>query len=479
MKDDFPFLGACMLPHPPIILPEVGNGEEKKIAATAEAFGKAADMIAALHPDTIVISSPHTVMYSDYFHISPGKRAHGDMGRFGAPEVEMDLEYDSELAEVVAGLAEMEGIPAGGEGQRDPSLDHGVMVPLYFILPKYSEFKLLRVGLSGLPLSEHYRLGRCITQALAQLGRRAFYVASGDLSHKQKEDGPYGLAPEGPQYDERIMRVMGSGNFDELFDFSESFCDKAAECGHRSFVMMAGALDGRNVEAEELSHEATFGVGYGICLFRPKEASEERRFLKKREEKMLSEIAAEHEKQDAFVRLARMSLESYVRDGIRLTDTLGAVKKVLENEPDAEKIRPQLMERQAGAFVSLHKDGQLRGCIGTILPVCGCLAEELLRNAVSAGTEDPRFSPLRPEELPYLEYSVDVLGEPEDIDGPEELDVKRYGVIVSKGFRRGLLLPDLDGVDSVEEQIAIAKRKAGIGAGEEVELQRFEVVRHH
>ena len=270
-----------------------------------------------------------------------------------------------------------------------------------------------------------------------------------------------------------------SGDFGELFDFDESFCDKAAECGHRSFVMMAGALDGRVVEAEELSHEATFGVGYGICLYRPKEASGERQCLKIREEMMLSKITEEHEKQDAFVRLARLSLESYVRDGIRLTDTPGAVKKVLENEPEAEKIRPQLMERQAGAFVSLHKDGQLRGCIGTILPVCGCLAEELLRNAISAGTEDPRFSPLRPEELPYLEYSVDVLGEPEDIDGPEALDVKRYGVIVSKGFRRGLLLPDLEGIDSVEEQIAIAKRKAGIRPEEEVSLQRFEVVRHH
>ncbi len=479
MTKDHPFLGACMLPHPPIILPEVGHGEEKKISATAEAFSKAADMIASLHPDTIVISSPHTVMYADYFHISPGKEAHGDMGRFGAAQVEMSVEYDAELAELVAGLAEMEGIPAGGDGQRDPSLDHGVMVPLYFILPKYSEFKLLRVGLSGLPLSEHYRLGQCITQALAQLGRRAVYVASGDLSHKQKEDGPYGLAPEGPQYDERIMRVMGSGNFGELFDFDESFCDKAAECGHRSFVMMAGALDGRAVIAEELSHEATFGVGYGICLFHPQGAVEERRFLKIREEKMLSEIKAAHDKQDPFVRLARMSLESYVRDGIRLADAAAAVKKVLENEAEAEELREQLLEKQAGAFVSLHKDGQLRGCIGTILPVRSCLAEELLRNAISAGTEDPRFSPLRPEELPYLEYSVDVLGEPEDIEGPEALDVKRYGVIVSKGFRRGLLLPDLDGIDTVEEQIAIAKRKAGIAPGEEVSLQRFEVVRHH
>ena len=135
--------------------------------------------------------------------------------------------------------------------------------------------------------------------------------------------------------------------------------------------------------------------------------------------------------------------------------------------------------QRAGAFVSLHKNGRLRGCIGTIQPVRSCVAEEIADNAISAATRDPRFSPVRPEELDSLEISVDVLSEPESISSIAELDVKRYGVIVSKGGRRGLLLPNLDGVDSIDEQIAIALQKAGISEHEKgIKLQRFEVVRH-
>ena len=129
-------------------------------------------------------------------------------------------------------------------------------------------------------------------------------------------------------------------------------------------------------------------------------------------------------------------------------------------------------------FVSLKKDGRLRGCIGTISPTKSSIAKEIITNAVSAGTGDPRFDPVREEELDDLVYSVDVLGEPEDIKSKDELDVVKYGVIVSKGSRRGLLLPNLEGVDTVEKQIEIALQKAGIAADANYEMQRFEVVRH-
>jgi AmmeMemoRadiSam system protein A len=144
-----------------------------------------------------------------------------------------------------------------------------------------------------------------------------------------------------------------------------------------------------------------------------------------------------------------------------------------------EGLPEELMNRQAGAFVSIHKHGELRGCIGTIGPTRSCLAEEIIGNAISASTRDPRFSPIRPDELEWLEISVDVLGEPEDIESRDELDVKRYGVIVSSGRKRGLLLPDLDGVDTVDRQVEIAMQKGGIHENENYRLQRFEVIRHH
>ena len=139
---------------------------------------------------------------------------------------------------------------------------------------------------------------------------------------------------------------------------------------------------------------------------------------------------------------------------------------------------PEMKNDRAGVFVSIHEDGRLRGCIGTFLPTRENIAREIISNAVSASTRDPRFDPIGPEELQRLEINVDVLSAPERIESKAELDVKRYGVIVSCGSRRGLLLPDLDGVDTVDEQVSIAMRKGGIREGEKITLERFEVIRH-
>ena len=457
-------LAAFLVPHPPMIVPAVGRGSEAQIEKTAAAYRQAAGEIAALAPETIVISSPHTVMYTDYFHISPGGTASGSFRDFGAPSVRFDETYDTELAAAIERLARQNQLPAGTLGEREKRLDHGTMVPLYFIRQAYTGGRLVRIGLSGLDLTEHYALGQLIARAAEETGRRVVYVASGDLSHKLQSHGPYGYAPEGPKYDQRLMDVCARAAFGELFDFDETFCEKAAECGHRSFVMMAGALDGQAVEARALSHEDVTGVGYGVCTFYPKGPDDSRRFLDLRLEKLERELAAQRDSSDVYVRLARQSLERYIlhRERIAVPDGLPAA----------------LTEQRAGAFVSIHKFGKLRGCIGTILPVTDCLAREIIDNAVSASTRDPRFDPIRPDELPWLELSVDVLGAPEPIPSADLLDVKRYGVIVTSGRRKGLLLPDLDGVDTVEDQVAIARQKAGIGPGEPVELERFEVVRH-
>lgn len=168
--------------------------------------------------------------------------------------------------------------------------------------------------------------------------------------------------------------------------------------------------------------------------------------------------------EDDYVRLARAAIEAYVRAGQKLQMPEGLPR--------------EMRERRAGVFVSLKKGGMLRGCIGTIRAVCPSIAEEIIENAISAAARDPRFYPVGEGELAELAVSVDVLGDAEKIDSPADLDVKRYGVIVTKGSRRGLLLPNLEGVDTVEEQIAIAKQKAGIGEREEAVLERFEVVRH-
>lgn len=460
-----PMLGAILTPHPPVLLPEVGRGRERDIAATGKAMEQATGEVARWDPDVLIVASPHTILYGDYFHIAPGSGASGSMADFGAPQVRMDVTYDASLRAEILRRAEEAGLRAGTLGQRDPSLDHGVLIPLYFLRKAGVHCPIVRMGLSGFSALDHYRLGQCVAQAVEALGRRAVFVASGDLSHKLKADGPYGFAPEGPVFDEAVTRTMASGNFLEFFTLDPSLCQRAAECGLRSFQIMAGALDGLAVKPRLLSHEGTFGVGYGVALFPVTGQDDTRRYAAACQRIRRERLAARRAKEDPWVRLARLSLETTVREGHPL--------KVL---PDA--LPATLTDRAVGVFVSLHKDGQLRGCIGTIAPTEENVAWEIVQNAVSAGTRDPRFPPVRADELDELEYSVDVLGRPEPVDSPAQLDPKRYGVIVRYGQKRGLLLPDLDGVDTAEEQVTIARRKGGIRAEDPYTLQRFEVVRH-
>lgn len=457
--------GAIIVPHPPLIFPAVGRGQEKEIRATVDAYRTAAARVAAWAPDVLIVSTPHSVMYSDYFHISPGDAASGSMSRFGAPLVRVETDYDAPLRREVIHLAEAEGLEAGTLGERDASLDHATFIPLWFLREAGVRCPIVRVGLSGFSPLEHYRLGQCFARAAEHLNRRAVFVASGDLSHKLKPDGPYGFAPEGPEYDKQVTDTMASGDFLRFLTMDEGFCDRAAECGQRSFQIMAGALDGLAVEPELLSHEGPFGVGYGVAVFTVTGQDGARCFGERYAAAARERIAAQKAAEDPWVHLARLSLETYVKTG-----------KTLTALPDA--LPAELTESRAGTFVSLHIGARLRGCIGTTAPTTSSVAWEIVQNAVSACSRDPRFSPVRESELDALSYSVDVLGAPERIVSPAQLDVKRYGVIVSCGARRGLLLPDLDGVDSAEQQIEIAREKGGISALEKYTLERFEVVRH-
>ena len=460
-----PMLGVILTPHPPVLLPEVGRGREREITATSQAMCTAAGEVARWNPDVLIVSSPHTILYGDYFHISPGHGAAGDMSAFGAPQVRIEARYDTPLRDEIVRRAQNAGLKAGTLGQRDPSLDHGVLIPLYFLCKAGINCPIVRMGLSGFSPLDHYRLGQCVAEAVEALGRRAVFVASGDLSHKLKFDGPYGFAPEGPLFENMVTQAMASGDFLNFLTMDASLCERAAECGLRSFQMMAGALDGLAVTPHLLSHEGPFGVGYAVALFPVTGRDESRCFAAPYERARCARLKERRAREDPWVQLARLSLETYVHTG-----------HCLDHLPDA--LPRELTGQAAGVFVSLHLWGRLRGCIGTISPTQENVAWEIVQNAVSACSRDPRFSPVRADELPDLEYSVDVLSRPEPVDSPAQLDPKQYGVIVSCGHRRGLLLPDLDGIDTVEEQLDIARQKGGIGAGDSYKIQRFKVVRH-
>ncbi|NLC32518.1 MAG: AmmeMemoRadiSam system protein A [Clostridiales bacterium] len=454
-------LGAVVLPHPPLIVPQVGRGSQQQVQTTIDAYREAAKWLVSLQPDTFIILSPHAQMHRDFFQLSPGDKAQGNFGQFGAGEISFHIDYDAALTQKIADLALAKGLPADNRAQRDQSLDHGTMVPLYFLREAAGgslPWRFVRIGLSGLCFEHHYRLGMLIRDAADKLGRKVCVIASGDLSHYLQQDGPYGFREAGPMYDARVMDILSRGAFGELLGMPEGLCEQAGECGQRSFLIMAGCFDGLQVAARQLSYEDVTGVGYGVVLFEPGEKDESRRFLKAANED--SHLAGA----DPYVGLARLSYEHYVRH-----------RKAIKRPDNLPK---EMTSLRAGVFVTLKTGGRLRGCIGTISPTTACIADEIIQNAISAATKDPRFSPLRPDELSHIDCSVDVLEEAEDIDSQALLNVKEYGVIVSSGRRSGLLLPNLEGVDTVEEQVSIARQKGGIAPDEAIRLQRFRVVRH-
>ena len=454
-----PILGAYMVPHPPLIVDEIGKDQIKQIEKTLNSYKEVAKDIANLKPDTIIISSPHTYLYSDHFYIMPGNSVEGSFKRFGHSEVEFHETLDEELTKEIIRCSNNANLPMYYSDEKQ-ELDHGCMVPLYFIEKEYKDFNIIVLGLSGLSFLEHYRLGQRIKEAVENTNRNVVYIASGDLSHKLQPYGPYGFVEEGPIYDQRIMDIMGNARFKELLTFDRKICEKASECGHRSFIIMAGFLDQLELDTKMLSHEDITGVGYGICMYKPMSFNKERGFL----DKVIDEITENDMKKDPYVELARDTIKEYIIDG-----KVKNIKDVTNKE---------LLNKKRGVFVTLYKYNELRGCIGTILPTEETVAEEIIRNAISSATSDPRFPKVEKEELDELEIHVDELSPLEDVISIDELDEKKYGIVVRSGFKKGVLLPDIESVNSVEEQISIALRKGFISKDEDYSIQKFTVTRH-
>lgn len=455
---------AYIVPHPPIIIPEVGQGKEAPARKTLEAYETVARQIGEIAPDVIILTTPHGTVYSNYIHISPDRLLVGDLRQFGAPEPKLAFENDEELLASIVQKAQAAGIEAGTLGAREKYLDHGAFIPLYFIHKYTRPFKLVRISISGLSPITHYRFGTCIAQAVEESGSRAVFVASGDLSHKLLDEGPYGFDPHGPEFDRRLESIIQKGDLSELLHLDERLCESAAECGLRSFIIMAGALNGKDIRPVIHSHEGPFGVGYMVAEISVEGDNPGRDYALREEQARREGLAEIRNQEGPYVALARQTLETYVRTGRTIQ-----VPKDLPQD---------MLTRRAGVFVSIKKHGQLRGCIGTIAPTAPHIAAEIVRNAVQSGTADPRFNPVKENELDDLVYSVDVLGEPEPIEGMDQLDPVRYGVIVTSGNKRGLLLPNLEGVDTAQQQVEIALSKAGIRSHEEYTMERFAVVRH-
>ncbi len=442
--------GSFLMPHPPVLVGAVGNGRESEALQTLRACERVAAKIAELKPDTIIVISPHAPLFSDYLYVYGNNTLSGSFARFGADSVTFSFSRDTELLDRFVELLRSEGIPGGflpGNGTArfdlNDEVDHGVLVPLYFVRDAYRNFSLAALSCSAFPPERVFRCGQLLARAAATAGKRYCIIASGDMSHKVSRESPYGMVPSGAKFDQFIASALSASCPGRILEVDPDIRSEAAECGYNSLVFLSGALDPEasgihavsGLRSSLYSYEAPFGIGYCVA-----------------------EIARE----SPPVRIARAAIESYVRTG---------------SVPDSEEL-PSFDGESGGCFVSLHLNGELRGCIGTIAATAQDIRSEILGNAIAACSRDPRFDPVQEEELEQLEISVDILDKAEPVVSNKSLDPAEFGVIVTSGFKRGLLLPGLDGVDTVDEQLAIACRKAGIDQSAPYSIERFSVTRY-
>ena len=405
-------LSAYLMPHPPIIIKEIGKGEEKKLGETIKSMEYIAEDVRQKRPDTIIVITPHGPVFRDAVALSYESSLIGTLERFNAGNIFLSKSNNKFLADKIvkrAGtrsiiVAKVDDLMAK-QYDLEQGLDHGTLVPLYFIDKKYKAYELIHITYGMLSCEDLYSFGKAIQEAVSSEDFNVSIIASGDLSHRLSEDGPYGFNPSGPAFDKKLLDLIRNKDYKSIVRFDRSESEEAGECGLRSLDILLGCLDGIENYPEVLSYQKPFGVGYGVAVFNvatPAETEEERESLVeslyKEREMSLKKI---RENEDEYVRLARTSLENHV---------LGR-----EVTKYSEEFREKLKGKRAGAFVSLKINGQLRGCIGTISPTKETLFDEIKDNALKAGLEDPRFLPVGKDELGDIEYSVDVLGKPEKI----------------------------------------------------------------
>ena len=452
---------GIIAPHPPIMVPAVGGHEADVTAASIAAMEEAAGYLAAYDPDTVVVMSPHSPAVSDAFLIDTASETSGSFAQFGAPGARFRYDVDVELARaILAGLAaeSIAAVDRAANPRLEPGvLDHGVMVPMSF-LDADGRWPIVDLSLSWLPYAAHRRLGDVVRKSAEHLGRRIAFVASGDCSHRLTQGANAGYSPRGAEFDRRLVEHVTAGDFMGLMDLDSSLVEAAGECGLRSFITLGGVIP--DAETRVLSYEGPWGVGYLTALAASPGLLETLRDETPTTGRKGGRRPGSAESEP--VALARKTIETYVRE-----------RRVLDPGTPTG-----LLAGRAGAFVSLHRKGGLRGCIGTICATAPTLAQEIVHNAIQAASADPRFPELARDELDDLEISVDVLGDAESC-ALADLDPATYGVIVSCDWRRGLLLPDLEGIDTPEEQVSIAMAKAGISSDERVRLERFKVERYH
>jgi AmmeMemoRadiSam system protein A/AmmeMemoRadiSam system protein B len=456
MGNESSLVFSGIAPHPPIMVPEVGGASVDQVRGSIDAMAELTRRIIDSGAETVVLISPHAPLELHAFVAYQRPLLYGDFADFRAPGAKVEFPLDTVLLQAIKQAAAHEDYQV--RMLEDHYLDHGTTVPLYFLQLNGWTGRVIGLGYSFLSDEEHLKFGSCVRRAIDRVGRTVAFIASGDLSHRLKPDAPAGYNPAAHTFDELVVDAIDRNSPEQIIDIDQNLRRLAGECGYRSMLVALGAVRELPSDSEVLHYEAPFGVGYLVAQLTRSKAAE-----RSRKQNAAFNYSAEENPVEDLPSLARQAIEAFVLTGNRLSTprTSG------------------LLSTRAACFVSIKTlSGGLRGCIGTIEPAKDTLAEEVIMNAINAASRDPRFRPVSSDELANLRYSVDILGAPEPTS-LEDLDPARYGVIVEdeSGELRGLLLPDIEGVDTASRQVEIAARKAGIAPGKPLKLSRFVVQR--
>jgi AmmeMemoRadiSam system protein A/AmmeMemoRadiSam system protein B len=478
---------AGIAPHPPIMVPEVGREAIAEVRRSIDAMAALTERVICSGAETVILISPHAALEPDAFVAYDGPQLHADFADFRAPTATVHTELDEELLkEITRSGAEQKFAVVRIRGD----LDHGTAVPLYFLQRHGWHGRVVALGYSFLSNEDHLRFGNCIRAAIDTVGRRVAFIASGDLSHRLKPGAPAGYNAQAHLFDEEVVDAIRNNSASRIVNIDQELRRTAGECGYRSMLVAIGVAQELESRCEVISYEAPFGVGYLVAqlvsvgteplavasgyVSKPG-ADQGPRAGSPRG--VVDATGSSDTSADTLrsypLATASGSVPALARQAIETFVTTGEIIDAPENPSE-------LLTQRAACFVSIKTlHGDLRGCIGTIEPEKNTLAEELIANAISAASLDPRFPPVRTDELPNLKYSVDVLSQPELVR-LDDLDPNIFGVIVEdeNGARRGLLLPNLEGIDTAPNQVELASRKAGIAPGTKVKLWRFRSERY-
>ena len=254
-------------PHPPLLVPEVGGDRISRVADSRRSLAEFSRRLVDSKPETVVVISPHSPSDPVAFTARATSELRGDFHEFNAPEVRLGFPNDLELLKAAAATAREEGVELR-ELTRHHPLDHGALVPLYYLHKAGWEGPVAVFGFTQLSNDAHLAFGRAIARAAASIGRRVALVASGDLSHRLIVGGPYEFEPTAHLFDEQIVSAIASGDTFGVLNVDPELRNCAGECGYRSIVIALGSAGLDIAEHQVLSYEGPFGVGYLVAVLR-------------------------------------------------------------------------------------------------------------------------------------------------------------------------------------------------------------------